>query len=157
MQLQFLKKLVHDSSEFEGVRILLPDAQALPPHFHLTEIGKVSKDFVDCGGTRRQRTNCVLQTWVADDKDHRLLRDKLIAILGKATDLGLTGEEEIEFEVQQQTLSMFALQAGEIVDGVLELRLSTTQTQCLAPDRCGVPGVSSLQVLGDDCSGPGCC
>src|SRR5688572_29925477 len=55
-----------------------PDGEPIEPHFHVTEIGRVQKDFVDCGGTVRRLVTCLLQTWVGDDLDHRLTGGKLL-------------------------------------------------------------------------------
>ena len=154
MNIQELITASTDSS-IESIEIHLPGGEVLPAHFHLTEIGRVTKDFVDCGGTRRNKTTCVLQTWVAEDKDHRLSAEKLQAILGKSKQLELETATEVEFEVQQDTLSMFTLSAARVEEGCLKLQLETMQTQCLAPDLCKVPNLSVIG--GDSCSGPGCC
>ena len=60
-----------------AVHLMLPDGDFVPAHFHVTEVGRVHKDFIDCGGTVRSATTCVLQVWVADDTDHRLDTTKL--------------------------------------------------------------------------------
>lgn len=44
-----------------------PDAAFVPAHFHITEIGRIQKDFIDCGGTVRSAVTCLLQVWVAHD------------------------------------------------------------------------------------------
>ena len=44
----------------------------VPAHAHVTEVARIDKQFVDCGGTLRKDTFCRLQTWFADDVDHRL-------------------------------------------------------------------------------------
>ncbi len=31
----------------------LPNGEFVPPHFHITEVGAVSRHFIDCGGTER--------------------------------------------------------------------------------------------------------
>ena len=36
------------------LRFLLPDGTAVPSHAHVTEVARVDKHFVDCGGTRRE-------------------------------------------------------------------------------------------------------
>jgi len=36
------------------VEFALPDGAKVPAHFHVTEVGYVTKDFFDCGGTRRR-------------------------------------------------------------------------------------------------------
>ncbi len=33
----------------EAVNFKLPDGSTLPPHFHVTELGLVTKHFIDCG------------------------------------------------------------------------------------------------------------
>jgi len=40
----------------EAVNFRLPTGEYLPPHFHVTEIGLVTKHFIDCGGTERRET-----------------------------------------------------------------------------------------------------
>ena len=62
-------------------RFLLPGGEEIPAHFHITEVGHVAKKFVDCGGTFREREACVLQTYVADDFDHRLKSKRFADIL----------------------------------------------------------------------------
>ena len=66
------------------LRFVLPDGQLVPAHAHVTEVARVDKHFVDCGGTRRAESYCRLQVWVADDTDHRLPAAKLHRILGLA-------------------------------------------------------------------------
>ena len=34
--------------------VVWTDGEAIEPHFHVTEVGRVQKDFVDCGGTVRR-------------------------------------------------------------------------------------------------------
>ncbi|MEI7863404.1 MAG: DUF6428 family protein, partial [Planctomycetota bacterium] len=38
---------------------MLPDKSFVPAHFHITEVGRVQKDFIDCGGTVRSATTCL--------------------------------------------------------------------------------------------------
>ncbi|MFQ3593805.1 MAG: DUF6428 family protein, partial [Gemmataceae bacterium] len=64
-----------------SLHLRLPDGSFVPPHFHVTEVGHVRKDFIDCGGTRRHLASCTLQIWVADDTEHRLSAGKLASIL----------------------------------------------------------------------------
>ena len=64
MNLHELKAaLAHAASEAE-VRIALPDGGEVPAHFHVTEVGHIQKDFIDCGGKRRASRACTLQTWM---------------------------------------------------------------------------------------------
>lgn len=56
MKISEIKKILAD---LQAVNFRLPDGSYLPPHFHVTEIGKVSKHFIDCGGTERQETMAI--------------------------------------------------------------------------------------------------
>ena len=66
------------------IHMMLPDGEFVPAHFHVTEVGRVHKDFIDCGGTVRSVTSCVVQVWVAGDTEHRLEASKLVNILRSA-------------------------------------------------------------------------
>lgn len=61
MNVQQLKSLLQQHSE-SSLRLQLPSGEFIPEHFHVTEVGRVDKTFVDCGGTRRQTASCLLQT-----------------------------------------------------------------------------------------------
>lgn len=135
-----------------------PDGQNVPPHFHLTEIGRSTKDFIDCGGTRRLVETCVLQTLVANDTDHRLSTTKFAAIAKMASVLEISENAKVEVEVQLETVSIFDIASVVADEGELRFRLAAKSTACLAPDRCGI---GSLPVVGggDDscCGSEGCC
>ena len=68
-------------------RLLLPDGDAVPVSFHITEVGRVHKAFLDCGGTPRETTTCQLQVWVGQDYNHRIETGKMASILEKGTSL----------------------------------------------------------------------
>lgn len=57
---------VLDRNPVAAFHLMLPDGDLVPAHFHVTEVGRVQKDFIDCGGTVRSATACVLQVWVAE-------------------------------------------------------------------------------------------
>ena len=59
----------------------LPDGQEVPHHFHVTEVGKVQRHFIDCGGTVRKEEVINFQLWQDADVDHRLRPDKLVNII----------------------------------------------------------------------------
>jgi hypothetical protein len=50
----------------------LPNGELVAPHFHVTEVGKITKHFIDCGGTIRSEEVANFQLWEAQDYDHRL-------------------------------------------------------------------------------------
>ncbi len=138
------------------LRLQLPSGEYVPAHFHVTEVGKVTKDFVDCGGVRRSEQTCVLQTLVANDVDHRLTCDKLRRILDLTRSLELSAENPIDFEVQGNTVQIYSLDQCQLSDSDLTLSLAAKQTACLAPDQCGID--SALPTLGNSCCGDsGCC
>ena len=144
----------------EEVRFSLPNGQLVPIHFHVTEIGAVTRHFIDCGGTERIEKKVNFQLWEADDFDHRLAPQKLINIIKLSEEkLGL-GNLDVEVEYQSETIGKYTLG----FDGVNFL-LESTQTDCLAKDNCGVPTekprikMSDLTTDGgNSCTpGGGCC
>jgi hypothetical protein len=135
-----------------ALHLMLPDGDFVPAHFHVTEVGRVQKDFIDCGGTVRSSTACVLQVWVADDRDHRLDTTKLAGIMRLAAPLLKTTDLPVEVEYEDGRVSQFPVSAAEVTPSGVLFHLGTKHTACLAPDRCGVDtsGRSS-------CATPGCC
>lgn len=150
MNLQEFAATLNDNPE-KQIAFVLPNGEEIPPHFHITEIGKVVKDFVDCGGTRRATESCMLQTLVANDTDHRITTTKLAAIVQMASKLGLSSDTPIEAEVQIGTIGIYLVDACKSSDDRIEFKLSAKQTACLAPDKCRL---DVLPVVG---SNEGCC
>lgn len=122
-----------------AVNFRLPDDSYLPAHFHVTEVGLVSRHFIDCGGTERMERVANFQLWEAGDYDHRLAPQKFLHILKLSE--GILGSEDLEIEVeyQQATIGKFGL----AIDG-LDLVLVRKFTACLAEDACGIPPKRSL-------------
>jgi hypothetical protein len=140
----------------EHLKFMLPNGSKVPAHFHLTEIGKVDKHFVDCGGTERKEQIISMQLWTSIDYHHRLKPSKLQGIVEMAMDkLGIQ-EGEIEVEYQGDTIEKYAL---ALQDGIFHLK--SKQTDCLAKDACGIPGKvkTKLADLSTNCCSPesGCC
>ena len=133
-----------------ALRFLLPDGGLIPAHAHITEVGRVEKRFMDCGGTVREVTTCLLQTWVADDTDHRLVPGKLADILERAKDI-LKGEDlPVEIEFEDYVISQFPVANAEASDDTLTFALVTKHTDCLAKELC-------LPTTGCCTPGGGCC
>jgi hypothetical protein len=122
-----------------GLYVMLPSGEFVPDHFHITEVGRVHKQFIDCGGTRRETVSCVLQVWVANDKDHRLNSAKLSKIMSAAAGL-LDDEMPLVVEYGSDTVSQYPLGDVEVTPKGLLLALGVKPTACLAPDKCGVEG-----------------
>ena len=135
----------------------LPSGELVPAHFHVTEVGKVTKDFIDCGGVFRKEEKISLQLWEANDYNHRLHPEKLVKILHMAEQQLQLANLEVEVEYQGTTIQKFGLDFSE-----RKFILTSTQTDCLAKDNCGTPSEKkkvSLASLWANCcdSDTGCC
>lgn len=135
-----------------AIHLMLPDGDFVPDHFHVTEVGRVQKDFIDCGGTVRSSAACVLQVWVADDTDHRLDTTKLAGIVRLAAPLLKAADLPVEVEYEDGRVSQFPVSAAEVTPAGVLLHLGTKHTACLAPDRCGVGPAGT-----PGCAASGCC
>ncbi|MFN7141929.1 MAG: DUF6428 family protein [Limisphaerales bacterium] len=120
------------------VRFVLPTGTKVPPHAHVTEIARIDKRFIDCGGTRRTETTCRLQVWFQDDTDHRLSAGKLLTILGKS-DFFENDDVEVDVEYEAPFISQFPVTLVEAEESSLVIRLGTKHTACLAEDKCLPP------------------
>ena len=133
-----------------ALRISRADGDAIPAEFHVTEVGRSTKHFIDCGGTVRKTEACTLQIWVAEnDTDHRLGAAKLLKILRLAEKVVPDPRLSVEAEYQGESLSLYALELRAAGDDSLNFSLVPKSTTCLAPDKCRVT------LPGGDC-GPGC-
>jgi len=135
MQLAELKNHLNRHPE-NKVRFLLPDGNFVPVHAHVTEVARIDKRFVDCGGTLRSDCFCRLQTWFSDDVEHRLTAAKLVKILEKANSFLGSGDLEVDIEHEVGFISQFPLSSVEVSHEELILHLTERHTACLAPDRC---------------------
>lgn len=155
MKLSEIKRTLVD---LESIAFQLPNGELVPRHFHVTEVGMITKNFIDCGGTLRTEEVVNFQLWSANDYDHRIHPEKLLHIikLSEKT-LGLQ-DLDIEVEYQGETIGKYGLD----FDGTNFL-LTTKATDCLAKDNCGIPAskpkvkLSELQTAGSCAPGNGCC
>lgn len=132
------KQLIELLSEHKNERMhfIFSDNSFIPDHYHITEVGKVQKDFIDCGGTLRSICSCVLQAWVADDFEHRLKTDKLLEILNKAVTVLDLKQEVVEIEYEDGFVSQYKIAGFEDTPSGLLFYLEQKHTACLAPDKC---------------------
>jgi hypothetical protein len=150
---EFLSAL-RQVSEF---RFQQPNGDFVPNHFHITEVGRVHKHFIDCGGTERKEIVVNFQLWSSDDVQHRLSPQKVIQIINLSQErIGIL-DEEIEVEYQGETIGKYGLS----FDGI-NFQLITKATDCLARAQCGVPETKSKSVIAskesNSCDpGSGCC
>lgn len=122
----------------EAVNFILPDGSQVPNHFHVTEVGQVTKHFIDCGGTVRSEKTVSFQLWTAQDTDHRLYADKLLHIIALSEKMLGIEDATIEVEYQTDTIGRY----GVNFNGT-DFLLTPTHTACLAQDECGIPTVKS--------------
>ena len=161
MQLIELKTLLADFSD-RYFRICLPDGEAVPVSFHVTEVGRVDKTFLDCGGTLREVTTCQLQVWVGEDFDHRIETGKMAGILEKGSTLLPDDSVPVEIEYEDRVISQYTIEGHDLTDEAVVLRLAHKHTECLAPELCGLqmPSAFRLPALDSKLSGcgpKGCC
>jgi hypothetical protein len=121
-------------------------------------VGHVTKRFIDCGGTRRTLETSLLQTWVHDDVDHRLVSGKLAAIFDKAGDVLPNHELPVEIEYEDGVVAQFPVESSEIIDDQLVFRCGWKHTDCLARGIC-LPGECAPAPQPVSCCTPGskCC
>ena len=121
-----------------SLRVILPDGEVVPSNFHVTEVGRVRKDFIDCGGTVRQMERCQLQLLVATDFSHRLAPKKLLKIIEKSLPILGDGDSSLTMEYGQKVAVVYPVREMEVVGGVLNFSLEIPRTACLAADSCGL-------------------
>jgi len=142
----------------EGVNFKMENGDAVPEHFHVTEVGIITKDFIDCGGTVRHEKVANFQLWDANDFEHRIKAEKLLNIIALSEKILGMEDSEIEVEYQAETIGKYDLG----YDGANFL-LIAKKTACLAMDKCGVPEEKQKIKLvnlasGSSCTpGGGCC
>ena len=129
-----------DSNPDVKMHWMLPDKSFVPAHYHITEVGRVQKDFIDCGGTVRSTTACQLQIWVANDVDHRLETTKLASIMRLAGPLLQSNDLPMEVEYEHGVISQYPIGGMEATPSGLLFYLGTKHTACLAWETCGVDG-----------------
>jgi hypothetical protein len=153
-----LSELKNTLSNASAVNFELENGTLIPEHFHVTEVGVVSKHFIDCGGTIRNEKVANFQLWNANDYDHRLKATKLLNII-KLSEEKLGMEDlEIEVEYQADTIGKYGLSFNGY-----NFILVAKQTACLASDSCGIPSEKMKVKMADlvtqnTCTpGGGCC
>ena len=144
----------------EAVNFKLPTGEFVPEHFHVTEIGLVTKHFIDCGGVERFEKVINFQLWNANDTEHRLKPQKLLNIIALSEKKINIIDLQIEVEYQADTIGKYDLDYNG-----KDFVLVSKQTACLATDACGIPAakqkvqLAELQTAAQSCCTPGggCC
>jgi hypothetical protein len=145
IHMQSLKPLPMTVAEFRvallaqpglALRFRLPTGGLTPIHAHLTEVARVEKRFIDCGGTVRTAVSARLQLWTADDTDHRVGCAKGAQVLERGAALLGSTDLPLEVEYDFPLLTVFPVVGSVIEDGARVFLLGTLKADCLAPDIC---------------------
>lgn len=148
-----LSALRNQLQNLNALNFLQPNGMAIPAHFHITELGLVSKHFIDCGGTVRTEKVANLQLWIANDTEHRLTPNKLIKIIDLSKPLLGDDDLDVEVEYQTDTISKYGLE----IEGNAFI-LTIKQTACLAEDACGIPPAKQkIQLVTLGAQSTACC
>ncbi len=144
-------------SQLTSLSFQLPNGDLVPAHFHVTEVGKITKHFIDCGGVERKEEVVNFQLWKSDDYDHRLHPEKLMSIVELSQTKLYIGDLEIEVEYQGDTIGKYGLEFQNNT-----FVLTSTLTACLAEDACGIPAqkpkIRISNASQNSCApGSGCC
>ncbi|WP_438977091.1 DUF6428 family protein [Polaribacter sp.] len=154
-----LSEIKNHLRNLKTIAFQLPNGELVPAHFHVTEVGKISKDFIDCGGKVRKEEVINFQLWEENDYDHRLHPEKLLKIIELSEKMFQFDDLEIEVEYQgATTIGKYNLD----FDGTNFL-LTSKLTACLAEDACGIPKqkprirISELGKVNSCSPSSGCC
>ncbi len=155
MKLSEIKKHL---SGAETVNFELQNGTMVPQHFHVTEVGVVTKHFIDCGGIERNEKVANFQLWDANDFEHRLKPQKLLNIIRLSEKILGMKDLEIEVEYQAETIGKYDLDFNG-----KNFVLVAKKTACLAADACALPQeklkVKLAEVIYQNACKPGggCC
>lgn len=148
MKLSEIKSIL---PSLEDVAFQLENGKFVPEHFHVTEIGTITKTFIDCGGTIRSEKVVNFQLWDANDYEHRLKPMKLMKIIELSENkLGIE-DNTIEVEFQGETIGKYDLDFNG-----KHFVLKNKTTACLANESCGIP---KTEIKESSCCAPNsnCC
>jgi hypothetical protein len=116
-------------------RFVLPDGDRIPAHAHVTEIGYVVKNYIDCGGVSGKEEKVVLQTHVGNDTEHRLRSDRFSKILELGGRVLPNDQLEVEVEYDCCVVAQYPIEDAKPNGQHLELLLGRGHTQCRAAER----------------------
>lgn len=155
-----LSELKNHLNELESLNFVQPNGYFVPKHFHITEVGLITKNFIDCGSTVRTSKSANMQIWVAQDVEHRLTPNGLLNILNLSNQI--LGDEDLDIEIEYQTETVGKYKLDRKGENFI---LVPTNTDCLASDHCGIPTekrkLQMVELGKEDSScctpGGGCC
>lgn len=162
MKLSQFSDLLH-AHPAKAFHLTLPDARTVPVSFHITEVGHVTKTFIDCGGRLHAAQSCQLQVWLGGDTDHRLSAGKMAGVLSLAQARGVLPEGvelDVEIEYEDAVISQYTVAGFAVTESAVVLDLAAKHTDCLAQEFCCPPvPLTMAQGTPTGCCTPatGCC
>tara|TARA_B110000285_G_scaffold49022_1_gene55638 strand:- start:135 stop:605 length:471 start_codon:yes stop_codon:yes gene_type:complete len=128
-----LKELKKTLSTVTKINFQLENGLIVPKHFHITEVGVITKDFIDCGGVIRNEKVINFQLWYSDDTNHILKPNKLMDIIDLSEKEFSMENLDVEVEYQSDTIGKYDISFKEN-----NFVLINKKTNCLAEDKCGI-------------------
>lgn len=146
-----LSEIKQHLQNLKTIAFELPNGTLVPAHFHVTEVGQISKRFIDCGGKVRKEEVINFQLWNANDYDHRLHPEKLLNIIELSEKTLALDNLDIEVEYQTETIGKYGLDFNGT-----NFVLTTTLTACLAEDACGIEPAQKPKIRISSLGAPSC-
>ena len=116
-------------------RFVLPDGDYIAAHAHVTEVGHVVRNFIDCGGLTGKEEKVVLQTHVGNDTDHRLRSDRFAKILQLGNRVIPRADLDVDVEYDCCVVAQYPIAEATPEGEHLNLILERGRTQCRARER----------------------
>ena len=116
-------------------RFVLPNGDHIPAHAHVTEVGHVLRNFIDCGGKTGREEKALLQTHVGNDTEHRLRSDRFIKILKLGERVLPDDQLNVEVEYDCCVVAQYPISEVKRAGDYLNIILQRGRTQCRARER----------------------
>jgi hypothetical protein len=134
MTLRHLQTLLEENPN-RSPRFILPNGDYIPAHAHVTEVGHVVRNFIDCGGLTGKEEKVVLQTHVGSDTDHRLRSDRFAKILQLGDRVIPSFDRDVDVEYDCCVVAQYPIAEAQPRGQYLDLILERARTQCRARER----------------------
>jgi Family of unknown function (DUF6428) len=141
MKLHEFRKALQEH-RFAFPHFILPDGGHIPDHTHVTEVGHVVKNFIDCGGATGREETALLQTHVGTDTDHQLRSDRLAKILDLGSRVLPHDDLDVAVEYDCCVVAQYPIAGVRLAGSRLDIVLALSVTQCRATQRRKTKGNS---------------
>lgn len=132
---QKFNQVLSDNSD-KLVEYYLPNGQKIHGHYHITDIGSVTANFIDCGGQVRSEQHVQIQLWLGADLDHTLTAQKSQSIFKRSQAvLNLLDDLEnsaVLIEYKTDLVALYQLGKADVTADRVKFYLQDRTTQCLA-------------------------